>query len=231
VLPLLEDINRAFPGAPVSLDDAALVHWGLLPSRPHAGPHVQLAKQSLVRDHRVDGVTGLVTVIGVRYTTARQTAQDAVDLVFKLLGKRATPSRSSTTPLVGGEFTDLAALAARAQQEVPSLTPADRERLVRNYGSEIGTALALMREQPEMGIALSSRCPVTRGEVVVAVRQESALTLSDALVRRTEAGSAGHPGEAAAVVATELMARELGWDEARRTRERQAFDEYYALAG
>lgn len=224
---LLRDINRAFPGAPVSMDEVALVHWGLLPSVPSSGAHVQLAKSSVLNDHRADGVDGLVTVIGVRYTTARQTAQDAVDLVARRLGGTAPGCRTATTPLHGGDFGEPAALAAPVRQAWPSASAGDVERLVRTYGSRITEVLPLMGEAGG-ATALSPSCPVTVAEIRHAVRHELALTLTDAIVRRTEAGSAGHPGGAAAASASQVMAGELGWGAARTAREVAALAEYYA---
>jgi glycerol-3-phosphate dehydrogenase len=69
---------------------------------------------------------------------------------------------------------------------------------------------------------------VTGAEVLYAVRHESALTLTDTLLRRTEAGTAGHPGRAAVDAAAALMAAALGWDAARTTAEVAAFDAVYA---
>lgn len=227
---LLRDVNRAFPGAPVSMDEVSLVHWGLLPSVPSTGPHVQLSKHSVVRDHRAQGVNGLVTVIGVRYTTARQTAQDAVDLACRLLGRSASPCRTALTPLHGGDFADAAALHAQVRQAWPSASAGDVERLVRNYGSRVGDVLPLLGEVGG-ATTLSSSCRVTVAEIRHAVRRELALTLTDAVVRRTEAGSAGHPGRAAATMAGEVMAGELGWDGARIARETAALDDYYAPVG
>jgi glycerol-3-phosphate dehydrogenase len=211
----------------VSVDEVTLVHWGLLPSVPASGPHVQLSKSSVLRDHRAEGVDGLVTVIGVRYTTARQTAQDAVDLVARRLGGTAPSCRTATTPLHGGDFAEAAALAAPVRQAWSSASAGDVERLVRTYGSRVTELLPLLGEAGG-ATALSPNCPVTVAEIRHAVRRELALTLTDALVRRTEAGSAGHPGRAAAASASEVMAGELGWDRARTAREVAALDAYYA---
>ncbi len=57
-----------------------------------------------------------------------------------------------------------------------------------------------------------------------------ALTLADALIRRTEAGSAGHPGADAVEAAATLMAAEHGWDAERRRAEIASIDNFYTLA-
>ncbi len=224
---LLRDINRAFPGAPVAIDEVSLVHWGLLPSVPSRGPHVQLAKTSIVREHRAEGVDGLVTVIGVRYTTARQTAQEAVDIAATRLGRTAAACRTAVTPLAGGEFEDEDGLAAAARRGWAEAPAADVARLVRTYGSRVEELLPLLAE-PGGSEALSATCPVTVAEVRHATRTELALTLADAILRRTEAGSAGHPGAEAAARAAAVMAQELGWSPARQAAEIDALAACYA---
>jgi glycerol-3-phosphate dehydrogenase len=226
---LLTDINRAFPGAPVSADEVSLVHWGLLPSVPASGPHVELAKQSLLRDHRADGVDGLVTVIGVRYTTARQTGQDAVDLASQQLQTTIAPSQGQYTKLVGGDFEEPSDLRRQVKAAVASASDADAERLARNYGSRVAEVLRLVADRPELAHPLSEVSPVWRAEVRLAAEAELALTLTDAVVRRTEAGSAGHPGPEGAVAAATEMADVLGWAPERVARELDALDDYYRL--
>ena len=55
------------------------------------------------------------------------------------------------------------------------------------------------------------------------------MTLADALIRRTEAGSAGHPGDDAVERAAEVMAGELGWDDRRRKTEIDDAQAFYKL--
>jgi glycerol-3-phosphate dehydrogenase len=224
---LLHDINRAFPGAPVSMDEVALVHWGLLPSVPARGPHVELSKHSLVQDHRADGVEGLVTVIGVRYTTARQTAQQAVDLASAHLGGGSRECRTAETPLVGGDVGALAAVGHEVRRAWAEAADPDVTRLVHSYGSRVAEVLALLAE-PGGRAPLSGECAVTAAEVRHAARREMAMTLPDVLVRRTEAGSAGHPGAEAASAAAAVMAGELGWSPQRTAAEVECLAAYYA---
>ena len=66
-------------------------------------------------------------------------------------------------------------------------------------------------------------------EIAYAAREEMAVTLADALLRRTEAGSAGHPGADAVSRAADVMAAELGWDSARRQSEIDAVEVFYRL--
>jgi glycerol-3-phosphate dehydrogenase len=54
-----------------------------------------------------------------------------------------------------------------------------------------------------------------------------AVTLADAVVRRTGAGAGGHPGQEAARNAAAIMAAELGWSASQVERELQALDAFY----
>lgn len=66
---------------------------------------------------------------------------------------------------------------------------------------------------------------------LVAVREEMALTLGDAVLRRLELGTAGPPAAAALARVGRLMARELGWDAGRERAEQAAVAEFFARRG
>jgi glycerol-3-phosphate dehydrogenase len=52
------------------------------------------------------------------------------------------------------------------------------------------------------------------------VREEAALHLDDAVLRRLDLGTAGRPAAPAVDEVAAIMAAELGWDEGRRAGER-----------
>jgi glycerol-3-phosphate dehydrogenase len=61
-----------------------------------------------------------------------------------------------------------------------------------------------------------------------AVREEMALHLSDAVLRRLDLGTSGPPGEAEVAHVVATMSSELGWDEERTRAERASLDRFYA---
>jgi glycerol-3-phosphate dehydrogenase len=61
------------------------------------------------------------------------------------------------------------------------------------------------------------------GDVLFAVEREHAKTLADALLRRTGAAAAGHPGVALAERTALLLQRTLGWSEATRREQLESF--------
>ena len=66
---------------------------------------------------------------------------------------------------------------------------------------------------------MSEATLVSAGEIAYAVDMASAVRLSDAVLRRTPLGSAGHPGVPALCRAADIMGGKLGWDAERRAAE------------
>jgi glycerol-3-phosphate dehydrogenase len=229
----LREGRAAFPNARLAPDHVRLVHRGLLPMVSSHNGHVQLLRESTVVDHAAHGAPGLISIHGVRYTTARHTAQEAVDAVFRTLGHHTPPRcRTEASPLFGGGMQSASGLFEElTTRGNPEVLPAVLSRLVATYGTEYGRVLRLARQTPSLGAPLGRTCAVTGAEVVYAARHEMAVTLADALIRRTEAGSAGHPGADAVEAAATLMAAEHGWEEARRRDEIASVDNFYRLAG
>ena len=229
----LRDARAAFPLAALTAEDVRLVHRGLLPMVSGDGSEVRLLKESLVVDHRRHGVPGLVSIFGVRYTTARQTAEDAVDVIFRSLGhQRPPPCRTAHTPLAGGRVANRATFLDEAARLAPAgLSPGAARRIATAYGAAHDGVLALIREDPALGQPLSPGCDVTGAELLFAVRREMAVTLADAILRRTDAGAGGHPGSATLQRAAEMMGGVQGWDAARTRDEIGAADAFYRLTG
>ena len=225
----LAAVNAAFPNLSLAPGDLGLVHRGLLPASPR-GDGARLATRSAVVDHRRDGIHGLISVLGVRFTTARDTAERAVDLVMEQVARPGGPCRSASAPLVGGDVPDFDAFLRDAVSAADDAIPGPaRERVARTYGTRQRAVLDLLRASRGDRARLGGACAVTVGEVRFAVREEMAVRLSDALLRRTEAGSAGHPGDDTLAAAAGVMAVELGWTPERTAAEMDAVRRMYQL--
>jgi glycerol-3-phosphate dehydrogenase len=225
----LDAAREAFPGAHLASGDVRLVHRGLLPMVNGHGHHVQLLRESAVVDHAADGVTGLISMFGVRYTTARDTAARAVDAVFRARGVRHPPKcLTDCTPVVGGGVSDKASfIAAAERRQGGPVTTTMLRRLALTYGTQYDAVLLLADNDPALAAPLGKECAVSGAEILWAVRREFAITLADALIRRTEAGSAGHPGRDAVANAAAIMAKELDWGEERVRSQIAQVEEFY----
>ncbi|WP_291982268.1 glycerol-3-phosphate dehydrogenase/oxidase [Luteitalea sp.] len=240
---LLGDVNAAFPRASIDASDIRLVHRGLLPATEASARRVTLLRDGPFIDHAEDGCPRLFSLVGVRYTTARHSAERAVDAITRWLDTPVAPCATATTRLDGGEIDRFDTFLADAVRQATPAVPATLiERLVFSYGTRWTDVIAMAQRAEDdallrpLGIgrvgeaSLPTGTAVTGAEILYAVREEMAVTLADALLRRTEAGTRGHPGAAAVDAAAQLMADELGWSEARRAKEVQALARVYEAA-
>jgi glycerol-3-phosphate dehydrogenase len=91
-----EVARRAFPWAGLERADVAVVHRGRVPGTSGAA----LWTRGRVIDHEpTDGLAGLITLVSVKYTTARAAAEEAVDLAGRRLGRTVPAGRTAWTPL------------------------------------------------------------------------------------------------------------------------------------
>src|SRR5262249_12816427 len=90
----LAEAACAFPWAGLTAADVALVHEGRVPGGPEG-----LWTRSRVVHPAEEGLSGLLTLVAVKYTTARAVAEAAIDRAFARLGRPHVPSRTATIPL------------------------------------------------------------------------------------------------------------------------------------
>lgn len=216
------EINEAVPSARFRREDVTFAFGGLRPiTEKNIDTGSTVARKYEVYDHARDlGVDGLISVIGVKYTTCRFLAEKVVNLVFRKLARPSPRVITAHTPLAGGEmdrFEDFAReLVARPPAPLPEKV---LRHLAHNYGTRYGAITDRIRTDAALGSLVAGSEEVVRAEVVHAVREESAVHLADAVLRRTDLGTLGHPGRAALEECAAIMARELGWDAARTARE------------
>ena len=218
----IDEINEAYPPLALTLRDVSIWNAGLVlfgNNQPGAAD-LSYGKRSLLIDHAKDhGTEGLLTMIGVRYTTSRGVAEKAIDRVFKKLVKEPPKCATTTTIIDGGRidrFEDF--LRQATLEESPALNPDVMHGLLHNHGSEYREVLKYIDQDPKYAETLPGST-VTKAEVIHAVRDEMAHKLGDIVFRRTDLGTGGDPGEPALRECADLMASELEWNEERVQKE------------
>jgi glycerol-3-phosphate dehydrogenase len=131
---LVRELNDACPGLDLSEGEVVRCQWGWLPLKDgqERGRADALAERPRIVDHgRAGGVRNLLSVEGVKYTTARLVAEQAVDRVFASLGRTSPPCRTAELRLHGTEP------AGRAEPG----TQADRGEIVKAVREEMAVKL------------------------------------------------------------------------------------------
>ena len=223
---LLSDVNAALPGLGLSRSDVSHAFAGLYPlTARDVRPDVyQGTGDYQVIDHgRVGGSDGVVSVLGAKYTTARQLAERATSVLCGRLDRGASASRTGDTPLVGGDIDDLAAFTNDAvARHAERLDRGPVEHLVNHYGTETDAVVATgATDARRLLRPLSSERESVGAEVQFAVEEEMAVKLSDVVFRRTGLGTLGDPGVECLEQCAEIMGKRLGWSEATMIEEIQ----------
>lgn len=228
----IEELNWAYPALELSLDDVSMVNFGLVlfgENDPHA-VDLRYGKRSELVDHaHRDRVQGLISLVGVRYTTARAVAEKATELVFGKLGWEAPRCRTGISALPGGEVENVSSFPETVRSGATGVSEALARRIARNYGSDFRQLFDDGGDDPSWLKTLPGS-QVIRAEVRHAVRREMAIRLSDIVFRRTDLGTGGHPGAAALHSCAELAARLLGWSNETMEREIADIDGHFPPA-
>lgn len=210
---LIEHAGRYLTKDPTR-DDVLSVYTGLRPLVKHGEDGNTAA---LSRDHTILlSRTGLVTIVGGKWTTYRKMGEEVIDKAAKVAGLEVIPS---PTP-------EMRLHAAPAMDAAPDLETGSASEALSMYGSDAGLVTAIASANPELAAPLHPHLPYIRAEIIHAVRSEMSRTLEDALSRRTRALLLD--ARAALIVAPDvakLMATELGRDGNWITQQLEAFTE------
>jgi glycerol-3-phosphate dehydrogenase len=167
----------------------------------------------LGRDHEVrTSSTGLISVLGGKWTTYRKMAEDCVDTAASVAGLQPIECRTKSTGIHGhpGE--------ARVER-------------FGEYGLDAAALEKLIASTPNANERLAERLPYVAGQVIFAARHEMARTVEDVLARRTRALFLdAEAALSAAPRVAELLAAVLGrnesWQNLQLEQFRQVADAY-----
>ncbi|OXI83844.1 FAD-dependent oxidoreductase [Burkholderia sp. AU31652] len=130
------------------------------------------------RNHEIHvAPDGLVTIVGGKLTTSRHMAEQTIDTVGKLLGRR-TRCRTKSAYLLGAAGYDPQAIVASGGLAA---------HLGERYGTEARFVGDLADAAPSLLAPIVEGLPYSEAEVLYAVRHEFARSIDDVLSRRTRA--------------------------------------------
>ncbi len=179
--------------------------------RPLAKPEdEQKATKEISRSHKIlISISGLITIIGGKWTTYRRMAEDTIEKAIMLGG---LPERNCITqhlPIHGFRM-DID----------PHVDP------LAHYGLDKEKVLTLGEEEGNLAGFLSEKLHIYKSQVAWAVRKEMARTVEDVLARRTRALflDARESLRIAPEVAN-IMAKELGQNEDWKTSQLKDYKE------
>src|SRR5277367_4513302 len=188
---------------------------GFAGARPLVSDGGTESTKKLARDDvmEVDEASGLISIMGGKWTTHRAMAEDTINAVQKALGVPVTESPTRSHVLHGGEgFTSDFWEKLTADYQISKETA---HHLASKSGTAAPKVLELTRVNSSLGQPILAGRPQIQAEVVYSVREELAQTIEDVLARRlgVQFYSWRDAIHSAPVVGT-LMAQELHWSDA-----------------
>jgi glycerol-3-phosphate dehydrogenase len=218
---LLETINAAFPDAKVGPQHVIGTWAGVRPLINTDG----VSESQVSREHLITtDPRGIVAIAGGKLTTYRLMARAVLKAARGLMGERGESYRRSCThrvPLLcggTGRSGDCEAVAELARGR--GLSNPVTAHLMHSYGARTKDVLDVAGGDRSLLDQIHPALPMLRAEVVHAARHEMAMSLVDVWCRRLPIFFL-LPDQALpqAEDASCLLAKELGWDEARRASE------------
>jgi len=220
---LLDAVNAYF-GTAIGRGEIAGTYAGVRPLISTGDPKksVDISRKAELYETS----SGMITITGGKLTTWRRMAKMTVDRLVEREARTA-PCRTQDVPL--GQAVDAG--------DLPRIEGVPEEayaRLAQRYGHAAREVLAVAAERGELAQPIVEGAPDLLAETAYAARREQALSVGDALLRRTRialqaARAVADPAAARRVAAA--MAPELGWDERETVAQAQDFLEEAGAEG
>jgi glycerol-3-phosphate dehydrogenase len=209
-------INSHLPEARLKRADVIHSYAGLRPLVDEgSGDTYDASRRAELIDHKEDGVEGLYSAIGGKWTTSRDLAEKIVDTMGAKIGSgRSCATKTSRLP--GGAIDRIETFHAEQKRAHSDLDGIDH--LTRMYGTRLDAMLAEAGNRPGLLQPLGVTGDIG-AQVLFAIREEMALTLADVVTRRTGIGQLGKPADGVLASTADIMAAELNWNADRRARE------------
>ncbi len=222
---LIRETNRVIPSAGLARASVLYTYSGVRPLAYEKGrTGGSITRRHFVHDH-ADTLKGFLSVIGGKLTTYRNLSEQAVDMVFKKLGRASPPCVTGKIPLPGAMTDNFAGFAERFKTS-SGLPQTVAERLLRIYGTRAQDVLKLAADGADLFEVFSPETGAIGAEVLMSFQYEMARTLGDCLLRRTMVGMDKAAGLDAIERAARIACKYLGWSADRVEREIAAYREY-----
>lgn len=236
---LLEEVNTLIPGARLNARSVLHTVAGVrpLPYSPDARSAAQVSRNHHISSHPT--IKNLFSISGGKLTTHRALGEMAMNVVEKHAKPRALRRpwhgifRSSAggtrqLKLPGARCADWGQFQKDFLNRT-SLPRATAHRLLGLYGVRAARIESLICADPSLAAPLPSHKDAVGAEVVLAVREEFARTLTDIVARRMLLSWCDDAGLQAIDAVAEIAARELQWDDQRVHQEVEAYREWIRL--
>ena len=180
-------------------------------------------------DHNLHGgPDGVISVLGVKYTTARCVAVETIKYVSKKLGKDINSSKFKIAHLIGGDtesFDNF--LQTKKENNEHNLSDKTIKHLSLNYGTRYNDIVDLISENNELGELIPGSDEAIKAELRYCIRNEFTYKLPDLLLRRTDIGSLKKPSDETINFCANFMGKDIGWSDSEKQNQKNLLLKFY----
>ncbi|MBI5035102.1 MAG: glycerol-3-phosphate dehydrogenase/oxidase [Chloroflexi bacterium] len=214
--------NHAFPTTPITHADVLSTYAGLRPLICQTGKNT--SKTS--REHEIwTTPSGLVSIAGGKLTTYRAMAEQLVNVVAKQLRERfdivaKNPCMTAKTPIIEG---DGEMVSDNLPQDVV-------DHLRQFHGAQYSQVEKLAQSDSNLAQRIADDLPYIWAEVLYAIENEMAMTVTDVLERRLHLLTESRDnGLAAAPQVARMLSEHYDWDKTRIDQELRIYQDHVDL--
>jgi glycerol-3-phosphate dehydrogenase len=210
---LLDEAASLLPAAPLAESDVLYAYAGVRPLPAVLSDDAgAITRRHIIHDHAGEGHPGLLSIIGGKLSTYRSLASQTIDRIEHQLRELRVP-HVCADPSMKQPADERA--PAPMSDDLRRLNPPLLDYLRSLYGPRIAAIGRLLEERPTLAAPLCPHGPDLEAQVVLAAREELAISLANVLLRRTGIGWNVCHGLDCSRRAAALLAKELGWQRER----------------
>lgn len=229
IMGLIDDLNDNFGCVKLQYEDVIYAYGGLRPlvDDQTEGSYESSRKYEIF-DNSKQGLNGLITIEGGKYTTSRKLACQAMRVVSKKLGRKLGKSTTNKKHLAGCDIKDLNIFLGHLRLEFSDFAAKTIDFVGKNYGQESARIFELAMQNNELAEIVSHDGELL-AEVHYAIQHEMARSLTDILFRRTGIGTLGYPSDKVFYKVVNLAKNLLKWDDQQTLKEIDKAMKYFKL--
>jgi glycerol-3-phosphate dehydrogenase len=225
---LVRETTRIIPSANLGRDKILFTYAGVRPL-PFTGDKGEagITRRHFIRRH--PQANNLFSIIGGKLTTYRSLAEEAVDLVFKELGKPVAKCSTADVPLPGAATPETNATFeefCKDFKQSSGLPKDTSDRLLRIYGTRSVELVKMIATETSLAQIFDVKTHAIAAEVIYAFDRELAANLVDCLLRRTMVGLNSTCGLDAIGTAATIAQNHFDWTNERASREVSNYRKY-----
>lgn len=230
----LDEIKDSYkPASRLTFDDIKYFYGGLYIDDANIkfNKGYQGHRSDQIFDHlKLNNIDGLISVIGVKYTTSLHLAEKVVDKVVLRIHKGEGKSSVKSHSLYGGNIFNYNEFIEDSIKKYSNQL--DKEiikNLILLYGSKFEDVINLGLKNKVLFERINKNLPYIKAQIVYSIKEEMALKLTDIFMRRIGIGTIDKPTEETINSVSEIMSKELDWNKEKIESEISELKAVYIL--